>query len=209
MSALRVRSYASGRANSTIVAQEDGMTVYGSRSGIEALGPPPLWVCALLGIVMIAAGIVALGDVVFATMISVKLIGLTAIAAGAFEIGHAFWTKGWGGFLWQIVLGALYVAFGLVLLTQPASGALILTYLLGAFLLASGVIRCVLSFAYWERNGWMMLISGIFGALAGALILFGFPTISLWALGFLLGVDLISHGLAWLLYALQSARRAA
>ncbi|MEH2481832.1 uncharacterized membrane protein HdeD (DUF308 family) [Nitrobacteraceae bacterium AZCC 2146] len=185
------------------------MAVLDEKSSIEVLGPPPLWVCTLLGIIMIAAGIVALGDVVFATMISVKLIGLTAIAAGAFEIGHAFWTKGWGGFLWQIVLGALYVAFGLVLLTQPASGALILTYLLGAFLLASGVIRCVLSFAHWERNGWMMLISGIFGALAGALILFGFPTISLWALGFLLGVDLISHGLAWLLHALESVRRTA
>ena len=43
----------------------------------------------------------------------------------------------------------------------------------------------------------------------GALILFGFPAISLWALGFLLGVDLISHGVAWLLYALQPVRRAA
>ncbi|AND94415.1 MULTISPECIES: HdeD family acid-resistance protein [Bradyrhizobium] len=185
------------------------MTVYDSRSDIGVLGSPPLWVCALLGIVMIAAGIAALSDVVFATIISVKLIGLTAIAAGAFEIIHAFWTKGWGGFLWQIVLGALYLAFGLVLLTQPASGALILTYFLGAVLLASGVIRCVLSFAHWRQNGWMMLISGIFGLLAGVLILFGFPTISVWALGFLLGVDLISHGLAWLLYALQSVRRAA
>src|SRR5207253_11485128 len=47
-----------------------------------------------------------------------------------------------------------YVAFGLVLLTQPASGALILTYLLGAFLLASGVIRCILSLAHWDQNGW-------------------------------------------------------
>jgi uncharacterized membrane protein HdeD (DUF308 family) len=185
------------------------MTVYDRQSGIEALGPPPLWVCALLGIVMIAAGIAALSDVVFATIISVKLIGLTAIAAGTFEIGHAFWTKGWGGFLWQIVLGALYVAFGLVLLTQPASGALILTYLLGAFLLASGAIRCLLSFAHWRQNGWMMLISGVFALLAGALILFGFPTIGIWALGFLLGVDLISHGLAWLLYAFQSVRKTA
>ncbi|MDA9487727.1 MULTISPECIES: HdeD family acid-resistance protein [Bradyrhizobium] len=185
------------------------MTVYDSRSDIGVLGSPPLWVCALLGIVMIVAGIAALSDVVFATIISVKLIGLTAIAAGAFEIAHAFWTKGWGGFLWQIVLGALYLAFGLVLLTQPASGALILTYFLGAVLFASGVIRCVLSFAHWRQNGWMMLISGIFGLLAGVLILFGFPTISVWALGFLLGVDLISHGLAWLLYALQSVRRAA
>ncbi|MDE5465087.1 HdeD family acid-resistance protein [Bradyrhizobium sp. CSS354] len=185
------------------------MTAYDDRSDIEALGAPPLWVCALLGIVMIAAGFAALSDVAFATIISVKFIGLTAIAAGAFEIIHAFWTKGWGGFLWQILLGALYAAFGLVLLTQPASGALILTYLLGAVLFASGVIRCVLSFAHWRQNGWMMLISGIFGLLAGVLILFGFPTISVWALGFLLGVDLISHGLAWLLYALQAARRTA
>jgi uncharacterized membrane protein HdeD (DUF308 family) len=185
------------------------MTVHDGQSGIKALGPPPLWVCALLGIVMITAGVLALGDVVFATIISVKLIGLTAIAAGGFEIMHALWTKGWGGFLWQILLGALYLAFGLLLLTQPASGALVLTYFLGAMLLASGAIRCVLSFAHWQENGWMMLISGVFAVIAGALILFRFPIISVWALGFLLGVDLISHGLAWLLYALQSARRTA
>ena len=55
----------------------------------------------------------------------------------------------------------------------------------------------------------MMLISGAFGLLAGVLILFGFPTISLWALGFLLGVDLLSHGAAWLLYAFQSVRSTA
>jgi uncharacterized membrane protein HdeD (DUF308 family) len=185
------------------------MTTYDSRSTTKALSPPSLWVCTLLGILFIAAGLLALGDVVFATIISVKLIGLTAIAAGAFEIIHAFWTRGWGGFFWQILLGALYLAFGLVLLTQPASGALILTYFLGAVLFASGLIRCMLSFAHWHQNGWMMLISGVFGVLAGILILFGFPSISIWALGFLLGVDLISHGLAWLLYALQSVRKTA
>ncbi|CCE11086.1 conserved membrane hypothetical protein [Bradyrhizobium sp. STM 3843] len=184
------------------------MTLYRS-STIESLGPPPLWVCTLLGVVMILAGFFALSDLMFATIISVKLIGLTAIAAGAFEIIHAFWTRGWGGFLWQILLGALYVAFGLTLVTQPASGALVLTYLLGALLFASGAIRCALSFAHWAQNGWMMLISGIFGIAAGLLILFGIPNISLWALGFLLGVDLLSHGLAWLLYAFQSARATA
>ena len=64
---------------------------------------PPVWICALLGIVMIGAGVVALSDVVFATLISVKLIGFTAIAAGAFEIVHAFWTKGWGGSMFPLV----------------------------------------------------------------------------------------------------------
>src|SRR5258708_18985879 len=93
MWALRVGRYHPERADHR-GNQEHGMTVDDRQSGIEALGPPPLWVCALLGIVMIAAGIFALSDVAFATIISVKLIGLTAIAAGAFEIMHAFWTKG-------------------------------------------------------------------------------------------------------------------
>ncbi|MGY8630912.1 HdeD family acid-resistance protein [Bradyrhizobium sp. 14AA] len=182
------------------------MSVSDSRRTVDAVLAPPRWACALLGIVLIVAGLFALGDLAFATIISVKFIGLTAIAAGAFEVAHAFWIREWGSFLWRIVLGALYLAFGLVLLTQPISGALILTYFLGAVLFASGVVRCVLSFAYWRQNGWMMLISGIFAVIAGVLILFGFPDISVWALGFLLGVDLISHGLAWLLYALQSLR---
>jgi uncharacterized membrane protein HdeD (DUF308 family) len=111
------------------------MTVYDSRSDIDTVRPPSMWVCALLGIVMIVGGILALSDVVFATIVSVKLIGVTIIAVGAFELVHAYWTKGWGGFLWQILLGVLYVSFGLVLLAQPASGALILTYFLGALLL--------------------------------------------------------------------------
>ena len=43
------------------------MTTYESRSGTEAFGPPPLWVCVLLGAVLIAAGVFALGDVVLSS----------------------------------------------------------------------------------------------------------------------------------------------
>jgi uncharacterized membrane protein HdeD (DUF308 family) len=70
------------------------MTTCDSRSTVKTLGPPALWVCTLLGIVFIAAGIFALSDVVFATIINVKLIGVTAIVAGAFEIMHAFGRDG-------------------------------------------------------------------------------------------------------------------
>jgi hypothetical protein len=66
-----------------------------------------------------------------------------------------------------------------------------------------------LSFAYWGQSGWMMLLSGAFGVLAGLLILFGLPIISRWALGFLFGVDLLSHCIAWLVYALRSVRATA
>jgi uncharacterized membrane protein HdeD (DUF308 family) len=172
-----------------------------------SLSAPPFWVCVLLGIVMILAGILVLGDVVLVTVISTIFIGWISIAAGAFEIIHAFWTKGWGGFAWQILLGVLYVAFGVVLVSQPVASALILTYVLGLMLLMSGIIRILLGFNHWKDAGWIILLSGAFGVLAGLVILTGFPMTGLWVLGFLLGIDLISHGIAWLTYAWQPAAR--
>jgi uncharacterized membrane protein HdeD (DUF308 family) len=183
------------------------MTMYSTSAA--TFTAPPTWVRILLGIVLILAGVFVLGDVVLATLISTVFIAAMAIAAGAFEIVHAFWTKGWGGFLWQILLGALYVAVGVVLISQPVPGALILTYSLGLLLLVSGFVRVVLSFAHWRDAGWIMLLSGVFGILAGVVILTGFPMTGLWVLGFLLGVDLVMHGVAWVAYAWLPAPKAA
>jgi uncharacterized membrane protein HdeD (DUF308 family) len=179
-----------------------------SSTGTAALSTPPTWVRVLLGIVLILAGLLVLGDVALATLISTILIGAAAVVAGGFEIIHAFWTKGWGGFLWQLLLGALYVAAGIVLLSQPVSGALILTYALGLLLVISGVVRIMLSIGQRESGGWIMLLSGIVGVLAGLVILTGFPMTGLWVLGLVLGIDLIMHGVAWFAYAWLPVRLA-
>ena len=180
-----------------------------SAAGVTNLSAPPFWVCVLLGLVMILAGFLVLGDVMLVTVISTIFIGWVSIFAGAFEIVHAFWTRGWGGFLWQVLLGVLYVAFGVVLVGQPVASALILTYVLGLALLISGIVRIVLGISHWREAGWIMLLSGIFGVLAGLVILTGFPMTGLWVLGFLLGVDLIFHGIGWLAYAWRPAARTA
>ena len=88
------------------------------------------------------------------TVISTIFIGWVSIIAGAFEIVHAFWTKGWGGFVWQVLLGILYIAFGVVLVGQPVASALILTYVLGLLLLVSGFVRvCSVSATGRKRAG--------------------------------------------------------
>ena len=95
------------------------MTTYdnSSRTGAGNRPAPSFWICVLLGIVMIGAGILVLGDIMLVTLISTIFIGWVSIFTGAFEIVHAFWTKGWGGFLWQVLLGVLYIAFGAVLVS--------------------------------------------------------------------------------------------
>ncbi len=181
------------------------MTTYDTPS----LAAPRPWVRLALGVVFIAAGLLVLADVTIATVISAFVIGAIALVTGVFEIVHAFWTRGWGGFVWQILLGILYGAFGLVLLSQPVAGAIIMTLVLGFALFASGVVRMVMSLGRWREAGWMMLLSGLIGVIAGLIIVSGWPVTGLWVLGLLLAVDLISHGVAWLAYAWSpTARRA-
>jgi uncharacterized membrane protein HdeD (DUF308 family) len=185
------------------------MSTYPASHPTPGLSLPPTCIRVLLGLGLIVAGLVVLGDIAFATIVSTIFIGATAMAAGVFEIGHAFWTKGWGGFAWQILLGALYVAFGLVLLTQPVIGAFILTYTLGLVLAVSGVVRVLIGIRHWRDTGWLMLLSGMFGIVAGLIILTGFPASGVWVLGLLLGIDLLSHGAGWLVYAWLPAARTA
>ncbi|GAB1582880.1 HdeD family acid-resistance protein [Phyllobacterium phragmitis] len=175
------------------------MTTVNSETS-TVLNVPPMWLRLLLGVVLVLGGVLVLGDVALATFVSTLFIGFTAIAVGVFEIFHAFWTKGWGGFIWQILLGVLYIIFGWMVVNQPASGALVLTLLLGLVFLASGIVRVVIAFSHWSDAGWLMLLSGVFGILAGLIILSGWPASSAWVLGLLLGIDLITHGIAWLIY---------
>src|SRR5258708_37860481 len=179
------------------------MTTYdnSSRMGVGSLPAPPFWICVLLGLVMILAGILVLGDIMLVTIISTMFIGWVSIFAGAFEIFHAFWTKGWGGFVWQVLLGILYIAFGIILVSQPLTGALLLTYVLGLALLVSGVVRMLIGIGRWQQGGGITLASGLVGVLAGVIILTGFPTTGRWVLGMLLGIDLLSHGIGWLTFA--------
>jgi uncharacterized membrane protein HdeD (DUF308 family) len=178
------------------------MATYDTATSLSA---PPTWARYVLGLCLILAGMFVLGDVAAATIVSTIFIGAVAVVAGAFEIISAFWTKKWGGFLWQILLGVLYVAFGIALLNRPVAGALMLTYFLGLVLLVSGIVRVLLSFRHWREAGWLMLLSGAFGIIAGLIVLTGFPTTGLWVLGLVLGIDLISHGAAWLAYAWRPA----
>lgn len=178
-----------------------------SRPPTAAFAPPPIWMRVLLGVVLILAGIIVLGDVVAATIISAIFIGVMAIIAGGFEIVHALWTKGWGGFLWQIFLGILYLAFGFVLISQPVSGAVLLTYVLGLLLFVSGLVRVFLGLTHWGEAGWIMLLSGLLGLVAGLIILARWPASGLWILGLVLGIDLISHGIARLTVAWRPEAR--
>ena len=156
------------------------------------------WIVTL-GVVYVLAGFVALGSVVMATVASVLIVGVMMIVAGAAEIISAFQIKSWGKFLIWALLGVLYIVAGFVTFENPLFAAVLLTLVLGASLVASGVVRLFLAFNMKRETPWIWVaLSGVVTLLLGVLILARWPINSIYILGLFLGIDLIMAGAAWI-----------
>ena len=155
------------------------------------------WIVAL-GVVYLIAGFIALGSVAMATVASVLIVGVMMIIAGVAEVISAFQIKSWGKFLLWVLLGLLYVVAGFVTFQNPLLAAVLLTLILGASLVASGIMRIILAFSMKRETPWIWVaLSGAVTLLLGVLILMRWPVSSLYILGLFLGIDLIVAGASW------------
>lgn len=161
------------------------------------------WILAL-GIVYIIAGIIALGNGLLSTVLSVAIIGAVMFISGVFEIISAFQMKTWSSFFLWIVLGALYALAGIFVWANPLLAAGALTLLIGIALIASGLVRIFLAFRLPDTapRFWICL-SGAITVLLGAIILSQWPVSSLYVLGLFLGIDLLFAGFGWVGMALK------
>jgi len=155
------------------------------------------WQSLLLGAVLMIAGVYILLNAVSATIISAVIFGIALLIAGLFEIVQAFWAPHWSGVFWRLVLGVFYAIGGGVLIADPISASVLLTLAFAAAMIASGVVRIFLAFDNWEAYGWLLLLSGLVGILAGVVLISKWPIAGLWFFGAVIGVDLILHGLWW------------
>jgi uncharacterized membrane protein HdeD (DUF308 family) len=156
------------------------------------------WIVAL-GVVYLIVGFIALGSVVLATVASVLVVGVMMIIAGVAEVFSAFQIKSWGRFLLWALLGVLYIIAGFVTFENPLLAAVVLTLILGASLVASGIMRIILAFSMKRETPWVLvMLSGAITLLLGLLILAHWPVSSLYILGLFLGIDLIMAGVGWI-----------
>jgi uncharacterized membrane protein HdeD (DUF308 family) len=156
------------------------------------------WIVTL-GAVYVIAGFIALGSVVVATVASVLIVGVAMIVAGIAEVINAFQVKSWGKFLLWALLGVLYIIAGFVTFENPLLAAALLTLVLGASLVASGIMRIILAFSMKRETPWIWVaLSGMITLLLGLLILAHWPINSVYILGLFLGIDLIFAGAGWI-----------
>jgi uncharacterized membrane protein HdeD (DUF308 family) len=166
------------------------------------------WIVAL-GVVYLIAGFIALGSVVAATVVTVFVVGIMMIVSGVAEVISAFQFKSWGKFILWVLLGVLYIFAGFVTFENPLLAAALLTLILGATLVASGIMRIILAFSMKSGSPWVLVVlSGLITLILGGIILAHWPVASLYILGIFLGVDLVFAGVSWISVGLglRSAR---
>jgi uncharacterized membrane protein HdeD (DUF308 family) len=166
------------------------------------------WVLFLIeGIVLVILGIAAIVLPPIATIAFTIIIGWIFLVSGILGLITTFWARHLPGFWWSLLSAIVAIAAGVVLLLWPITGSISLTLVLIAFFIVEGVASIM--YAIEHRNqltgqwGWM-LVSGIIDLILAAIIFAGLPGTALWALGLLVGINMVFGGAALIAIALSA-----
>jgi uncharacterized membrane protein HdeD (DUF308 family) len=122
-----------------------------------------------------------------------------------------FWMRNAPGFWWSLISAALGVLVGGMLLARPVSGAFSLTIVLVVFFMIEGIVSIMFALDHKRelsgRWGWM-LVSGIIDLVLGAMIFAGLPSTAAWAIGLLVGINMVFGGSALIGMALHAKNAA-
>jgi uncharacterized membrane protein HdeD (DUF308 family) len=164
----------------------------------------------VMGIVFVVLGMVAILEPAVAGLAVAILVGWLLIFGGIAHGMSAFAGGGAGRVVWQLIVAAIYVVVGLYFLTHPLLGLGTLTLYLAAVLLVEAVIEIAAYFMVGREggSGWR-LVNAIVTLLLGGMIWRSWPSSSAWAIGTLVGVNLMTTGFARLMLGAAARRVAA
>ena len=159
------------------------------------------------GVVMIVLGLLAM-CLPLATGIGVSVaIGWIIVFAGFAHVASAFAARGAGSFLWRILVGAVYIIGGAYLAFNPGLALESFTLAMAVMFFMEGVLEIVVFFQFrtLPGSGWV-LSDGIVTLFLAYLIWRPWPSSSVWAIGTILGVNLMVSGFTRLMYSVAARK---
>jgi len=149
------------------------------------------------GIVLAILGLAAIILPQLASLAVTIYLGWMFLIMGILGLVMTFWARGMPGFWWSLISAVLAIAAGAILLARPIQGVLTLTIVLGAFFLAEGVTTIMYALEHRRelsgRSSWL-IVSGVVDIIISGLIITGLPSSAEWAIGLLVGINLLFGG---------------
>ena len=158
------------------------------------------------GILLMVFGLLAVAMPNIATLAVEIFVGWLFLIAGIFRAVSVWHARQMPGFGWSMLSALLAVLLGLVLVARPLAGMLTLTMVLVAFFILEGITAIAVAVQHRDHLkswGWV-LFSGIIDLLLAYLIWQGWPSSAAWAIGLLVGINMIFFGLSLVMTALAA-----
>lgn len=161
------------------------------------------------GILLVILGLAAMIVPPLASLAVAIFLGWMFLIAGVAGLVLTFWARQMPGFWWSLISAALAIGAGIILLAKPAQGVLTLTIVVGAYFLAEGVATIMYALEHRrelsDRWSWM-LFSGLLDILISAMVITGLPGSAEWAIGLLVGINLLFGGASLIGMALAARK---
>lgn len=158
------------------------------------------------GILMMVLGLLAIAEPNIATVAVAIFVGWLFFVGGIFRAASVWHSRHAPGFTWSMLTAILSIALGLILILRPLPGVLTLTMVLVAFFIIEGIASIVAAIEHRQHLrswGWV-LFSGIIDLLLAYLIWAGWPSSADWAIGLLVGINMLFFGLSLVMTALAA-----
>ncbi|MBR0990200.1 HdeD family acid-resistance protein [Bradyrhizobium japonicum] len=149
------------------------------------------------GILLAILGVAALILPPLASLAITIFLGWMFLISGIGGLVVTYWARSTPGFWWSLISAALAVLAGLLLLARPMQAVLTLTIVVGAYFLAEGVTTIMYALEHRRelsgRWSWL-LISGLVDIAISFMVITGLPSSAEWAIGVLVGINLLFGG---------------
>jgi len=159
------------------------------------------------GSLSMLVGFMAMSLPLFFSLVIAQFLGIFALVSGVISLGLAIFGKHRAHRWLDALSGVIRIVAGIALLSCLVTSVLVLTFVLGIYLLVEGVFLAMASFSLRAHSGWFWtLISGIAAIVLGILVLNRPPNESASILGLLFGINMIFNGSALLALGLAARR---
>jgi uncharacterized membrane protein HdeD (DUF308 family) len=155
-----------------------------------------------LGSALIVLGLLALISPLIAGKTTVVLIDFILLAAGIVQLTEDFGAVDRDNRVLTLVLGAITTLAALCVLAHPLLGLRFLTFLFVGYLVGDGLWKIISALRSMTASGWLWVLArGILSLLLGVMIWQQWPVAGDSAVGIIIGVNLLSTGVALLALA--------
>ncbi|MCX6411557.1 MAG: DUF308 domain-containing protein [Actinobacteria bacterium] len=162
------------------------------------------------GIISVVLGAIAIIVPPLASVTITYLVGILLLIGAVAFVAEAISRGSTGHRIWSALLAVLYVFAGVWLIINPVSGTITLTWILAIFFLLIGVLRLIAGISSRGKvpNAGWTIINGVLSILIAVLVIGDLPSSAAWAIGLLVGIQLLFDGIALIATAMAGKQLA-